>query len=296
VSRSNIGCCSKLQTIVRTARRGGMSDAPTHATMQAKDIRNRIVGVNVPNSERIASAIASGAVILVGLRRRSLGGIAIAGLGAVMMVRAISGRCPVYRSRALRKGVRVRRAITVQATPQQVYEIWRDLERLPRFMRHVSSVTLEGNRISRWVVKEGPKQLEWRAEILEDTPNRRIRWKSLPGGDIEHEGVVEISEAPADRGTIIDVKLQYFPPGGLFVASALAGFLRKLTSVQIGEELARLQQLVETGEITTGARRLDELGGGAKVLGVTPVPAHAPQPATTAQRSTWGVDVTGGTR
>jgi uncharacterized membrane protein len=145
-------------------------------------------------------------------------------------------------------------------------------------------------------VKEGPKRLEWRAEILEDTPARRIRWKSLPGGDIEHEGVIEISEAAADHGTTVEVKLQYFPPGGLFVASALAGFLRKLTSVQIGEELARLQQLVETGEITTGARRLDELGEEAKVLGVTAVPAQAPRPLTTAQSSQWSVDVTGGSR
>jgi uncharacterized membrane protein len=255
--------------------------------MPRTEIRSRISGINVPRAERIASGCLGGAAILLGLRRRSLGGLAIAGLGAAFVVRALTGRCPLYRSRALRKGIQVRRAITIQATPRQIYETWRDLEQLPRFLKHVTSVTVEEGGISRWVVEQGPAKLEWRAEVVEDSPGKRLRWRSLPGGDIEHDGSLELHKAPGDRGTVVEVKLHYFPPGGLIVASALSGFLRKLTAVQIGEELARLQQLLETGEITTGARRFDDLPEEDRAIDAT-IPPHRAA-AATAQRSAWGV-------
>jgi len=222
-------------------------------------IRSRLVGVNIPPGERIVTAFLGGAAIAFGVRARSLPGLALAGVGTLALVRAATGRCPLYRARAVRRGIHVRRAITIQASPGEIYALWRDLRNVPRFMQHVSSVTVDGD-ISTWVVNSAGKQLTWRAEIVEDTPDRRLRWRSLPGGDIRHEGGLDLRDAPGDRGTVVELKLHYFPPGGLIVASALYGFLRKLTTMQIAGELARLQQLVETGEITIAERRLDHLG------------------------------------
>lgn len=250
-------------------------------------IRSRLVGVNVPPVERIATGLLGGAAIAFGLRQRSLGGWIAAGVGALAVARAIAGRCPFYRARAIRKGVIVRRAITIQSTPEQVYAFWRDLTNLPRFMHHVESVTLEDAGVSRWVVREGRKRFEWRAAIVEDSPGRRLRWRSMPGGDIENEGTVEMREAPGDRGTVVEVKMRYFPPGGLAVASALYGFLQKIAAVQIGQELARLQQLLETGELTTGARRTEDLAQTDKAISAADVAPMQPAPVTTAQTSTW---------
>lgn len=221
-------------------------------------IRSRLVGVNIPAGERVVTALLGGAAITHGLRSRSLRGLALAGIGTLAVARAATGRCPFYRARAVRRGIHVRRAITIQATPHEIYTLWRDLRNLPRFMQHVSSVTVDGD-VSTWVVNSAGRQLTWRAAIVEDTPDRRLRWRSLPGGDIRHEGALDLRPAPADRGTVVELKLHYFPPGGLLVASALYGFLRQITALQIAGELARLQQLVETGEITIAARRLDAL-------------------------------------
>jgi len=215
-------------------------------------IRGQLVGKNIPTSERIATGLVGAAIAAIGLSRRSIGGLAIAAVGTGLAARALAGRSMLYRMRARRKGIQVRRTVTIQATPDEVYEVWRDLANLPRFMKHVKSVTVESPTTSCWVIEEGGKQLTWRAEIVEDTPGHRLRWKSLPGGDLVHDGLIELREAPADRGTILEVKLHYFPPGGLFVATALHDFLRKLSQVQIGSELARLRQLIETGEIATG--------------------------------------------
>ena len=250
--------------------------------MQSNEIRSRIVGVNVPRGERIVSGLLGGAAVAFGLRRRS---VLLTTVGAAFVVRALSGRCPLYRARSLRKGIQVRKAITIQGTPQQIYDVWRDLENLPRFLSHVKSVTIEEGGISRWRVEQGPATFEWRAELLEESPGKRLRWRSLPGGDIVHDGAIELYEAPGDRGTVVEVKFHYFPPGGLLVASALSDFLRKLTATQIGEELSRLQQLVETGEVATGARRLDDLPEDDRAVDAAPLLPSSP--VTTAQTSSW---------
>lgn len=239
-----------------------------------RDIRSRIVGTNVPRWERIASVIAGGGLAGLGVARiagmgmrRGVGtGLVTSLVGGVLLQRGITGRCGVYRMRAVRKGIEVRRAITIQCTPQEVYELWRDLRNLPRFMHHVKSIEIVSDKISRWTVEEGPKTLEWQAEITEDTPGRRLRWSSLPGSDIEHEGVLDVHEAPGGRGTVVEVRMRYVPPGGLFVMGMLSGILRKLPGLQLAEELARLRMLIETGELATGARNPSELQAQEKVL------------------------------
>jgi uncharacterized membrane protein len=239
-----------------------------------RDIRSRIVGTNVPGWERIASLLVGGGVAGLGIaklagigvkQRGIVSGALLSLLGAALVERGVTGRCGVYRMRSIRKGIEVRRAVTIQCTPLEVYELWRDLRNLPRFMHHVKSIEVVSDKISRWTVDEGPKTLEWQAEITEDTPGRRLRWSSLPGSDIEHEGVLDLYEAPGGRGTVVEVRMRYVPPGGLFVMGMLSGVLRKLPGLQLAEELARLRMLIETGELATGARNPSELEGKEKV-------------------------------
>jgi uncharacterized membrane protein len=218
-------------------------------------IRSRIVGVNIPAAERIVTGAAGVAAIALGLRRRAW--LAV-GVGAAAVIRAVTGRCPAYRARTLSKGVRVRHAVTIQCRPAEVYDLWRNLENLPRFMHHVKSVTVDDG-ISTWVIQEGPLALTWKATIVEDVPDRRLRWQSLPGGDLRHTGAIDLIEAPGRRGTVVQIEMLYQPPGGMLVAGAIGNVLRRLTSLQIGAELARLRQLIETGEIATDARRMVDL-------------------------------------
>jgi hypothetical protein len=71
--------------------------------------------------------------------------------------------------------------------------------------------------------------------------------------------------------------------------------LRRLARTQIGMELTRLRQLIETGEIATGVRRVEDLEREDK--GVLEGHSLHPQPAapfTTVERSQW--PTTGGVR
>jgi uncharacterized membrane protein len=147
--------------------------------------------------------------------------------------------------------VRVEHTIAVNRTPEECYRMWRSLENLPRFMKHLESVRALDERRSHWVAK-GPagKNVEWDAEITRDEPNALLSWRSLEGSDVMNSGAVRFLPAPAGRGTLISVTMQYDPPGG-----ALGVALAKLTgedpNVTVREDLRRFKRLLETGEIPT---------------------------------------------
>src|SRR3989440_9670009 len=49
----------------------------------------------------------------------------------------------------------VKKAITVNRSPEDLYQFWHDFENLPRFMDHLESVQVTGERRSHWR-GEGP--------------------------------------------------------------------------------------------------------------------------------------------
>lgn len=147
--------------------------------------------------------------------------------------------------------IEVRRATTIARSPREVYDFWRHIENLPRFMDHLKSVTTTGDKTSHWVAKAPLGQsVEWDAEITQDRPGEIIAWQSLPGAQIENSGEVRFQQAPGDRGTVVHVALQYNPPGGP-VGAALAKVFGEEPDQQVREDVRRLKRLLETGEIPT---------------------------------------------
>ena len=142
-----------------------------------------------------------------------------------------------------------RSAITIQASPDQVYAQWRDFERLPTFMYHLKSVEVTDERRSHWVAK-GPAgtTVEWDAEIVEDVPGRRIAWRSTEDASVENSGSVQFQPAPAGQGTEVRVALEYEPPGGA-LGKVVAKLFGEEPNQQLADDLRRFKQLIETGEI-----------------------------------------------
>ena len=52
-----------------------------------------------------------------------------------------------------KRGIEIERSVTVNKPRDEVYAFWRDLSNLPRFMRHLESVTELGDGRSHWVAK-----------------------------------------------------------------------------------------------------------------------------------------------
>lgn len=231
-----------------------------HATTshdEPRDIRDRLEGVNVPTAERLAFIGAGSLAALLGARMRSLPGALLAGAGVLAVLRGVTGRCPVYRRRATGHGVDLHRSILIQAPRSKVYLTWRDLPGLRRFFEHVSSIEERDAKTSRWVAAIGPVSIAWDAELVDELPGRRLSWRSLPGGDVEHEGSIELSEYPDQRSTLLNVQMRFTPPAAS-VTSLFRGLVRAWTEHQLAMDLIRFRQFIETGEIATGAMRPEQ--------------------------------------
>lgn len=147
--------------------------------------------------------------------------------------------------------IQLTKALAVNATAQQCYALWRDYERLPRFMKHLESVRVTGERTQHWVARgPGGFRVEWDAETTSDIPAKSLAWRSLPGALVHNEGTVNFEPAPGNRGTLVRVNLQYRPPAGT-AGSVIAKLFGEEPQLQVPEDLRRFKRLVETGEVPT---------------------------------------------
>lgn len=143
----------------------------------------------------------------------------------------------------------VKKAVTIRRPPEEVYAFWRRLENLPRFMHYIDDVQELDERRSRWRVR-GPAGalLEWEAEVVDDRPGEHVSWRSVNGADVENAGSVYFVEAPGGRGTEVYLELHYAPPAGR-LGVAFATLFRREPAQQALEDLRRLKQVLETGQV-----------------------------------------------
>ncbi len=147
--------------------------------------------------------------------------------------------------------VPVTASLAINSPPEEVYQFWRKLENLPRFMTHLDSVRAIDERTSEWVARApGGVKLQWRSEIVEDEPGRFISWRTCPGSQINHCGSVRFESAPGGAGTLLRVEIYYGLPGGP-MAAKVGQLISNGPEAMVLEDLRRLKQLIETGEIAT---------------------------------------------
>lgn len=142
-------------------------------------------------------------------------------------------------------------AVTIGLPVEEVFSFFRDFENLPRFMKDLKKIKILDSKKSHWVVEvKGGFKAAWDAEITSERPNEMISWKSLKGSEVETSGAVFFMRAPADRGTVVSLTLDYKIPGGK---------LAELATLFTGDHplelafinLRRLKAYLETGEIPT---------------------------------------------
>lgn len=139
----------------------------------------------------------------------------------------------------------VRASVLVQADPDALYKLWREVTKAPLWQEQIVEVRETGERTSRWVMRSNEKNIEWDSEILTDQPGRRIAWRSI-GGDSENAGEVVFERAPGNRGTMVTI-LQQFWMGKL--ESIWRTIVDQNPKRGVNESLRNFKSLAETGEI-----------------------------------------------
>lgn len=212
------------------------------------------------DAERYGTLLTGGAMILLGLKQRSLRGALLALAGGGLAYQGVTAQKSlsdtvsnaVGQSLELGKSKQVEKTITISnKTPAELYKIWRNFENLPKFMKHLKSVQVIDENRSHWVTKAPlDSSVEWDAEIVSDQENQLIAWSSVEGADIDNSGFVRFQTAPEGRGTEVKVVLEYTPPGGT-VGTAIAKIFGEAPEQQLGDELRNFKMLMEAGEIAT---------------------------------------------
>ncbi len=221
--------------------------------------------INVGDVERWASAVGGTLLVVQGLRSRSLPGVALALLGGGLLYRGVSGHCGAYqalnidtagkhRSDAdahVHNGRLIKQVAVIEKPAQELYNYWRNEENAPKFMTGVESVMKTGPNKSHWV-SGGPfgKTFEWDSEVFQDDPGRMFAWKTLPGADVPHAGMIRFEPNTGGRGTIVTVEINYEPPAGM-LGVAVAKLIGQDPDAMTKENLRQFKQLMETGEIPT---------------------------------------------
>jgi uncharacterized membrane protein len=155
----------------------------------------------------------------------------------------------------------VGRTVTINRRIGELFAYFRDFANLATFMENVERIDVLDDRRSHWVVKApGGKTVEWTSVVTEEAPNSFIAWASEEGADVPNSGRVDFRDA-GDRGTVVSATILYDPPAGT-IGKLVAKIFQREPAIQARRDLRRFKQLMETGEIATGARnrRLQEEG------------------------------------
>ncbi len=222
-------------------------------------------GPNVGHNERMISSVAGACLLATGLSSSKKGSLLLAGLGGALLYRGMTGVCYTYRALGIntrsrnpatvipaQQGYKVEKTVIVNRPASELYGFWRELENLPKVMPHLKSVEAIDRDRSHWVAAGAlGKEVQWDAEIFNDSENELIAWRSLPGGDVDTAGSVRFQPIGQNHGTAVTVTMKYDPPAGkvgAWIASLTgSGLERKLE-----EDLARFKRLMEAEESSQG--------------------------------------------
>jgi uncharacterized membrane protein len=148
----------------------------------------------------------------------------------------------------------VEHTIKVNVPVRVAYDQWTQFEEFPQFMEGVKRVIQKDDTTLEWTAEIAGKEKIWTAEIVEQTPDQRVAWRSTSGAP--NSGVVTFRSAGADA-TEVTLRLEAQPEGAVEKAGDALGYLDR----QVQEDLDRFKKFVEERSVATGAWRGEIHGG-----------------------------------
>ena len=141
----------------------------------------------------------------------------------------------------------IEKSIEVEVPVRTAYDQWTQFESFPRFMEGVESVQQVDDKRLHWKAEIAGVEREWDAEIVDQTPDQQITWRSLDG--TENKGTVQF--APAQAGTSVTLRLDFNPDGFVEKAGDVLGIVERRAE----GDLQRFKEFIELRGTETGAWR-----------------------------------------
>lgn len=157
--------------------------------------------------------------------------------------------------------------ITVDVPVRVVYDRWTRFEDFPSFMDGIERVEQLDDKTLRWTASVAGVTRTWTAEIVDQTPDTRIAWKSVEGAD--NAGAV-LFEAVGAEQTMVTLRIDVEPEGLVENVGDALGFVER----RVKGDLERFKELIErTGGGVDGWR--GEIHGDDVQAAPADVPATA---------------------
>lgn len=143
---------------------------------------------------------------------------------------------------------RFEESIKVRVPVRAAYDQWTRFEDFPKFMEGVKRVVQLDDKRLAWTASIAGQEKEWQAEIVDQTPDTRIAWKSISGA--ENAGAVLFEPlGPAETKVILRIDAE--PEGALETIGDALGFLER----QVHGDLERFKQYVERTDVNASGWR-----------------------------------------
>lgn len=145
---------------------------------------------------------------------------------------------------------RFQQSTQINASIEDCFDQWMKFEEFPRFMKHVKSVTSQGNNTWHWVV-DGPlgAKLEWDAVMDGKAQDKMISWHTISDSQVDTQGAVIFKEI-GPNVTEVTSTLQYEPPAGALGEIVAQIFSNPETMVK--QDLEQFKKLMESQPARTG--------------------------------------------
>lgn len=129
--------------------------------------------------------------------------------------------------------------VEVETPVDHVWQLWSDLEQMPRWMKWIESVHIleDDPGLSQWKLASGSLEFRWLSRILKVIPNQIIQWESVDG--LPNRGAIRFY-ARGDR-SIVKLTVAYAIPGilGQLMDNL---FLGRLVESTIKADLERFRE------------------------------------------------------
>jgi uncharacterized membrane protein len=231
----------------------------THKSDLREVKRDKEQGSEMRPKSSWPAIVGGGLLTWAGLKRRSVGRMVLAGLGTGLLYRGLQTfRAPSTSGLGRRKikpsqAVKIEDSIIVHRRHEDLFQYWRQLDNLPRFMDEIQTIEILTPTRSRWIMTvltmeniPGPSTVEWEAEIINEIEHESIGWRTVGHSDVDHAGSVQFKPVNNGNSTEVRVMLQYSPVGGVIGAGVLK-ILGEDPHRKIQQNLKKFKELMEAG-------------------------------------------------
>lgn len=159
---------------------------------------------------------------------------------------------------------RIEKSIEVEVPVRTAYNQWTQFEEFPRFMEGVREVRQLDDTHLYWHSEIAGKDKEFQSEIVEQTPDQRVAWRSV--SEVKTAGTVSFEPLGPTRTRIVLV-MEYEPEGALENVGDMLGVLSR----RVEGDLERFKKFIESRGVESGEWRGEVHQG--EVTGKQPPPA-----------------------